>query len=110
MSGTDAPLRTPDGRYLIVRGRRWRAANPHLSEAIRVALVGALMDARHAVKAATRDDDAQSQAAARRQVDAAKAAQGERGPVWWTDGAADLDRHLVRNTPYAAWFAACDTA
>ena len=30
-------------------------------------------------------------------------ALGERGPVWWTDGAADLNRVFVNNTPYAAW-------
>ncbi|MCL1500212.1 hypothetical protein [Xanthomonas nasturtii] len=109
MSTTGAPPLTPDGRYLVVRGRLWRTANPHLSEDARTALVGALMDARRAVKAAKRDDDAQGLAAARRQVDAAKIALGERGPVWWTDGAADLNRHLVKNTPYAAWFATCDT-
>lgn len=41
---------------------------------------------------------------ARRRVDAAKRALGERGPVWWTDGAPDLNRHLARNTSYASWF------
>ena len=42
---------------------------------------------------------------ARARVDAAKVALGERGPVWWTDGAPDLNRHLAKNTPYADWFA-----
>jgi hypothetical protein len=36
-------------------------------------------------------------------VHAAKVALGERGPVWWADGAPDLNRRLVRNTPYADW-------
>ena len=45
-------------------------------------------------------------AAARARVDAAKRGLGERGPVWWDDGAADLNRHMVRNTPYAAWYEA----
>ena len=40
---------------------------------------------------------------ARAEVDAAKVALGERGPVWWTDGAPDLNRHMARNTPYATW-------
>jgi hypothetical protein len=40
-----------------------------------------------------------------RRVDDAKVALGERGPVWWTEGEPDLNRHLVKNTPYAAWFA-----
>jgi hypothetical protein len=30
---------------------------------------------------------------------------GERGPVWWHDGAPDLNRHMIKNTPYADWFA-----
>ncbi|NIJ80619.1 hypothetical protein [Xanthomonas cannabis] len=110
MSTTDVPLVTPDGRYLIVRGRLWRTANPHLGEEARAALVSELMDARRAVKVAKRADDAHALTAARRQVDAAKVALGERGPVWWSDGADDLNRHLVRNTPYAAWFAARDGA
>ncbi|WP_252929780.1 hypothetical protein [Paracoccus sp. 08] len=37
-------------------------------------------------------------------MDAAKVLLGERGPVWWTDGAPDLGRHMVHNTPYATWF------
>ncbi|SIR22550.1 hypothetical protein SAMN05880582_10861 [Rhizobium sp. RU20A] len=41
---------------------------------------------------------------ARQRVNEAKVALGERGPVWWDDGAPDLNRHLVKNTPYAAWF------
>jgi hypothetical protein len=27
-----------------------------------------------------------------------------RGPVWWTDGAPDFNRKLVKNTPYRDWF------
>ena len=37
-------------------------------------------------------------------VDRAKRALGERGAVWWTDGAPDFNRHLVKNSPYAAWY------
>ena len=37
-------------------------------------------------------------------VDAAKRALGERGPVWWSDGAPDLNRRMARNTVYADWF------
>ncbi len=96
---------TPDGRYLVVRGRLWRAANPHLCDDVRQALVDALMTARRGVKRAKADNDAAALAAARRDVDAAKVALGERGPVWWTDGAPDLNRHMVRNTPYADWHA-----
>ncbi len=44
-------------------------------------------------------------AAARAAVDAAKVGLGERGPVWWDDGEPDYNRRLVRNTPYATWYA-----
>jgi hypothetical protein len=26
------------------------------------------------------------------------------GPVWWSDGAPDLNRTMVASTPYATWF------
>ncbi|MEE7492647.1 hypothetical protein [Methylobacterium oryzae] len=105
-------ITTPDRRYIVVRERLWRRANPELSESCRAALVKRLMAARRGVKEAKQAERsgekgaAESLAAARAEVDAAKTALGERGPVWWTDGAPDLNRHLVRNTPYAAWFAA----
>lgn len=99
-----AALTTPDGRYLIVRGRLWRLSNPALSESRRQALVNQLMDARRLVKVAKAADDAAALARARAQVQAAKVGLGERGPVWWRDGAPDYNRHLVANTPYADWF------
>lgn len=37
-------------------------------------------------------------------VDRAKIALGERGPVWWDDGAPDLNRHLTRTGPHADWY------
>ena len=84
-----------------MRGRLWRAANPNLAEPERQRLVAALMDARRAVRAARSDPD--KLAAARAAVDAAKVALGERGPVWWSDGAPDFNRRLARGTPYAEW-------
>ena len=42
--------------------------------------------------------------AARATVDAVKTALGERGPVWWDDGAPDLNRRMARNTAYADWY------
>jgi hypothetical protein len=95
------PPHTPDDRYFVVRGRLWRATNPELEEAKRERLVSELMDARRRV----RTPDEAKRAAARRDVDAAKRALGERGPVWWTDGAPDYNRHMAKNTPYADWFA-----
>ena len=99
---------TPDGRYFVVRGRLWRMSDPNMSENRREALVKQLMAARRAVAAARRAGDAASEDAAHRDVDAAKVALGERGPVWWDDGAPDLNRHMARTGPYAAWFAALD--
>lgn len=99
------PLKTPDGRYLIVRGRLWRTSNPYLDPDQRQAWVNTLMNARRAVAAAKRSGDPAATAAARAQVDAAKHALGERGPIWWTDGAPDLNRHRVHTTSYAEWFA-----
>jgi len=104
------PQATPDGRYIIVRGRLWRAANPGLSPDARQDLVNQLMDARRAVKAAMQAGDAAAERAARASVDRAKQALGERGPVWWHDGAPDLNRKLVANTPYAPWFASLPDA
>ncbi len=98
------PLKTPDGRYLIVRGRLWRMSNPHLGEHRRAELVAELMAARNRVRQAGRSGDAAELKAARAAVHAAKVALGERGPVWWDD-APDLSRRLVKHTPYAGWFA-----
>ncbi|HYD98242.1 MAG TPA: hypothetical protein VEH84_02555, partial [Alphaproteobacteria bacterium] len=93
---------TPDGRYFVVRGRLWRCSDPALDPAERGRLVRALMAARRAVRDARGDPE--RLAAARRAVDDAKRALGERGPVWWTDGAPDFNRRMARTTPYAAWF------
>jgi hypothetical protein len=103
---TPPPLKTPDGRYIVVRGRLWRAANPALPCPARDALVDRLMAARRAVARALKTEDSNKLTAARAEVQAAKVDLGERGPVWWTDGAPDLNRRLAKNTPYAAWFAA----
>lgn len=51
-----------------------------------------------------REGDPAALAYARAAVDAAKRALGERGPVWWNNGAPDLDRFLAGNTLYAGWW------
>lgn len=102
MSGRAYPT-TPDGRYFLVAGRLWRSTNPAIPKEERQKLVDKLMDARRAVKnAKAGKGDMKS---ARAAVDAAKVALGERGPVWWDDGALDYNRHLAKNTPYAEWAA-----
>ena len=94
--------RTPDGRYIVVRGRLWRLSDPGLDPRRREELVAELMAARRAVRDAW--DDPSELSKARAAVNAAKHALGERGPPWWSDGAPDYNRHLAKNTPYAAWF------
>lgn len=76
-------LPTPDGHYVVIDGRRWRATNPNLPEDERKRLVGDLMRARSAVGRALRAGDEAAERAARDQVHAAKVALGERGPKWW---------------------------
>lgn len=96
---------TPDGRYFVVRGRIWRMANPALGKAQRSDLVRRLMAARRAVRDAKQKNDVTAEATAHKTVDKVKHALGERGPAWWDDGAPDLNRRMVKNTPYVDWYA-----
>lgn len=66
------------------------------------------MAARRAVGAALRASDVEAVARARRKVNAAKIALGERGPPWWDDGAPDLNRRMIANTPYRDWWSDLD--
>jgi hypothetical protein len=96
---------TPDGRYFIVAGRLWRMSNPNLAPEERQRLVDCLMQARRQVGVAKKAGDAEAERRARTIVDETKRGLGERGPVWWTDGAPDFNRRAVGNTPYADWYA-----
>ena len=80
-------------------------SDPSLNADDRQRLVDELMDARRAVGAARRASDEHAEVEAHAAVDAAKRALGERGPVWWDDGAPDINRTMARNSPYAEWFA-----
>jgi hypothetical protein len=75
MSQGDDANKTPDGRYLLVSGRRWRASDPAIPEPLRQELVNELMAARRLVRT--------DPGAARPRVQDAKAALGERGDPWW---------------------------
>ncbi len=99
---------TPDGRYFVSRGRLWRCTDPALEGGTRRAAIKALMQARRAVQMA--GGDAAAEAAARADVDAAKRRLGERGPVWWDDGAPDEGGRHPANSSYAGWWAALDAA
>ncbi|MDS0135611.1 MULTISPECIES: hypothetical protein [unclassified Amycolatopsis] len=68
------PEHTPDGRYILVNGRRWRATDPEIPDDVRDRLQKHLMAAR-------RVQD-------RARVQAAKVALGERGEPWWEQTSA----------------------
>jgi hypothetical protein len=85
------PERTPDGRYVVVDGRRWRTADPALPDDVRAQLLHHLGVARSAVRTAAGDDVAV--AAARARVQLAKTGLGERGEPWWEQ---DDDARRVR--------------
>jgi hypothetical protein len=113
MSGMNSPAhpeRTPDGRYIVVNGRRWRATDPEIPEKVAAGLRRHLMAARRAVAAARRTGDAAAEAVARSRVHTAKVALGERGTPWWEQpvterrlrweaGAAELDAGWPQEAP-----------
>lgn len=102
MSLKDYP-QTPDGRYFVASGKLWRCSDPRLTPAGKKALTKNLMDARRKVKE-VQNNEARLKAA-RRQVNAAKEALGERGPVWWDDGAPDETMKSPQESSYAEWWA-----
>ena len=77
------PERTPDGRWVVVDGRRWRATDPAIPDDVATELRRRLMAARRDVGAALRAGDADAERSARARVHAAKTALGERGTPWW---------------------------
>lgn len=83
MMGPVPPDRTPDGRWLVVDGRRWRATDPALPDDARARPQSHLGAARSAVRSAKRAGDADVLDAARRRVGEAEHVLGERGTPWW---------------------------
>ena len=75
--------RTPDGRYVVIDGRRWRATDPDIPEDVAQQLRDSLMSARRAVASALRAQDPDAERVARAAVQRAKLALGERGTPWW---------------------------
>ena len=67
--------------HLTIDGRRWRRSDPGIPPRLRQELVNELMAARRAVGSASSDTALR---AARRRVQDAKVALGERGHVWWS--------------------------
>jgi hypothetical protein len=90
---------TADGRYIVVAGRRWRAADPLIPAERLAELRSALMAWRREVKA-TRGTAGER--AARDGVQAAKVALGERGCPWWEQSAAERRQRWEAEVPLPA--------
>ncbi|GAA3534610.1 hypothetical protein AFL01nite_06620 [Aeromicrobium flavum] len=90
MADAPGPERTPDGHFVVIDGRRWRATDPHIPDPLRQELVDELMSARRAVRAGEPD--------ARGRVGDAKVALGERGHPWWDDHTDDTLRARAEAT------------
>lgn len=88
--------RTPDGRYIVTGGRRWRATDPEIPEARRDELQRILMAWRREVKR-TRGTDQEAQS--RAGVHMAKVALGERGDPWWEQDAQSRRRRWQTDVP-----------
>lgn len=84
-----APERTPDGRYVVIDGRRWRATDPGIPPTLAAELRKALMAARRDIGTAKRHEE--DPTPIRRRVQAAKVALGERGRPWWEPAQEETD-------------------
>jgi hypothetical protein len=80
-------------------------ANSGLHADEKAKVVRRLMAARRAVGTAKASFDREAEVTAHHVVDEAKRALGECGSVWWDDGAPDLNRRMVKNSPHAGWYA-----
>ncbi|MDH3010095.1 hypothetical protein [Gordonia alkanivorans] len=71
------PQHTPDGHYVVINGRKWRATDPLIPDERRSELQSILMAWRRDVKRTKGAPES------RAGVQAAKVALGERGTLWW---------------------------
>ncbi len=92
----DTPEVTPDGRYVVIDGRRWRATDPDIPEDRRAELTRTLMAWRREVR---RTKDTDDEATARAGVQAAKVALGERGTPWWEQSAEERQARWSAEVP-----------
>jgi hypothetical protein len=95
---------TPDGRYFVAKNRLWRCTDPRLGEDEKRTHIKTLMKARRAVRTAQQHNDEEALSQARADVQAAKEALGERGPVWWDDDMPDEGGFAPHNSSYAQWW------
>ncbi|KLU10681.1 hypothetical protein [Kocuria sp. SM24M-10] len=82
---------TPDGRWIVVDGRRWRRQDPALPDDVAVRLRSHLGRARAAVRTARREGSEDRLRAVRDRVGLAKRGLGERGTPWWEQSPAERE-------------------
>ncbi|MFF7381678.1 hypothetical protein [Streptomyces griseoluteus] len=80
----EPPEKTPDGHFVVIGGRRWRATDPDIPEDVAARLRRHLMAGRRGVRDA---GDGAAERVARGRVHRAKVALGERGVPWWEEPA-----------------------
>ena len=90
------PERTPDGRYVVIDGRRWRATDPDIPEERAAELRRVLMAWRREVRRTKGTDE---ERASRDGVQAAKVALGERGTPWWEQTDAERRARWETDVP-----------
>ena len=106
MAQKDHPM-TPDGRYFVSKGQLWRKTDPRLDDSERRAAIKAMMQARRDIAQAVTEAEDRD---ARTRINAAKTRLGERGPVWWDDGAPDESGLAPDQSSYAEWWAGLSEA
>ncbi|MER8029804.1 hypothetical protein ABTZ78_12665 [Streptomyces bauhiniae] len=89
MTAKPPPEKTPDGHFVVVNGRRWRATDPDVPEEVAARLRRHLMAGRRGVRDA---EDGAAERAARGRVQGAKVALGERGTPWWEESGEERRR------------------
>lgn len=90
------PERTPDGRYVVIDGRRWRATDPDIPEERAAELRRVLMAWRREVRRTKGTDEERT---SRDGVQAAKVALGERGNPWWEQTDAERRARWEADVP-----------
>lgn len=87
------PERTPDGRYIVVNRRRWRATDPVLDPEVAAALRQHLGRARSAIGRLRVEAEREPW---RHRVQLAKEGLGERGTAWWELDEAERHARAAR--------------
>jgi hypothetical protein len=94
---SEPPELDPDGRHVVIDGRRWRATDPAIPQERRSELQRVLMAWRREVRRTKGTDE---EAAARAGVQAAKLALGERGDPWWEQSEAERRTRWSADVPF----------